>query len=144
MYIGYDILSSQENRGRAPFSLAGREAAQTWFKLLERSPNRGQKSQNGESLYWCVGGKQVGKAALQFWHDTLQPLRRHFGVRLSAWPFESIEGKRGVVDEFDMFTTALAIAQRNGNGANLLDAPDCDTVRKFEGWMIGLPANGHA
>jgi hypothetical protein len=27
-----------------------------------------------ESLYWCVGGKQVGKAAVQFWRDTLVPL----------------------------------------------------------------------
>jgi hypothetical protein len=52
-----------------------------------------------ESTYWCVGGKQVGKAALQFWYDTLRPLQSHFGERLGVWPFEPIEGKDVVIAE---------------------------------------------
>ena len=42
-----------------------------------------------ESVY-CVdhGGKQVGRAALQFWFEVLQPLREQFKGRVAVWPFE--------------------------------------------------------
>ena len=144
----------------------------------------------GESLYWCVGGKQVGKAALQFWHDTLIPLREEFRDRLAIWPFEPIEGKDIVVaecypamlyrevwhrrvtksnpcdvvdavaterqlqqnlcdektwlhatsseDEFDMFTTAIAIARWTMQSHDFLQAPEGPQIRSVEGWMLGL------
>jgi len=38
----------------------------------------------GESLYWCVGGKQVGKAALQFWRDTLVRLKSELRDELAG------------------------------------------------------------
>jgi hypothetical protein len=46
-----------------------------------------------ESVY-CVdhGGKQVGRAALQFWFEVLQPLREQFKGRVAVWPFEPWEG----------------------------------------------------
>jgi hypothetical protein len=151
---------------------------------------RCEQMTQGESLYWCVGGKQVGKAALQFWHDTLLPLRRAFGDRLAVWPFEPIDGKDVVVaecypamlyqavwnrrvtksnpcdvvdaiavarekqlnlcddktwlhaasseDEFDMFTTAMAIASWKCDPDSFLTAPQDDRIRNVEGWMIGL------
>ncbi len=69
-------------------------------KARGRFPKRVcEKKTGGESLYWCVGGRQVGKAALHFWHKTLLPLREHFGDSLAIWPFESIEGKKVVVAE---------------------------------------------
>jgi hypothetical protein len=55
---------------------------------------------NGESVY-CVdhGGKQVGKAAMQFWFEVMLPLREQYGSDLGVWPFESIEEKSIVVGE---------------------------------------------
>ena len=149
-----------------------------------------EEKTNGESLYWCVGGKQVGKAALHFWHRTLLPLREHLGDDLAIWPFESIEEKNVVIaecypailynrvwgrrvtktnpydvvdavyeekrnladycddktwlhgvssdDEFDMLTTALAIARWNCQPCHFLTAPDEDLIRTVEGWMLGL------
>ena len=54
----------------------------------------------GESVY-CVdhGGKQVGKAAMQFWFEVLLPLRDKYSSDLGVWPFESIENKPIVVGE---------------------------------------------
>jgi hypothetical protein len=54
----------------------------------------------GESVY-CMdhGGKQVGKAALQFWFDVLMPLREKFKEALSVWPFESRASKEVVIAE---------------------------------------------
>lgn len=150
---------------------------------------RCERLTQGESVYWCVGGKQVGKAALQFWHDTLLPLSRHFGSRLAVWPFEALEGKEVVIaecyptilyqqvwgrrvtkssacdvvdavdekrqhkprlccdktwlhaasseDDFDMFTTAIAVAEAEGNPEMLFAAPD--DARPVEGWMLLLP-----
>lgn len=144
----------------------------------------------GESLYWCVGGKQVGKAALQFWRDTLLPLRKGLGSELAVWPFEPICGKSVVVaecypamlhqatwgkrvtktsptdvvdvlfsrfedevglcdhktwlhaasseDEFDIFTTAVAVASQGGITGELLMAPE--VAKPVEGWMLMLPS----
>jgi hypothetical protein len=39
-----------------------------------------------ECLFWTLGGKQVGKAALAGWRTVLNPARRNGSVRL--WPFE--------------------------------------------------------
>ncbi len=153
-----------------------------------------EEKTQGESLYWCVGGKQVGKAALQFWYETLRRLQCHFEDKLAVWPFQEVAGKDIVVaecypamlyqrvwnrrvaksnpcdvvdaladkrkhesnlcdektwlhaasseDEFDMFTTALAIVSWGGNSDNFMNAPDQpDEIRKVEGWMIGLDPN---
>ena len=57
------------------------------------------KKSNGESVYYLLGNKQVGKAALQFWFEVLQPLRERFQNRLAVWPFESLENGDVVVAE---------------------------------------------
>ncbi len=54
---------------------------------------------NGESVYFLLGSKQVGKAALQFWFEVLQPLRERFQNRLVVWPFESLRNGDIVVAE---------------------------------------------
>lgn len=52
-----------------------------------------------ESVYWCVGGKQVGKAAMQFWLDVLVPLLVEHPKDVAVWPFEDVAGKKLVVAE---------------------------------------------
>jgi len=73
---------------------AGEKKASGFFPLRECDRLTG-----GESLFWCVGGKQVGKASLQFWHETLIPLQRHFTDHLGVWPFEPPEDRTVVVAE---------------------------------------------
>ncbi len=53
-----------------------------------------------ESVY-CVdhGGKQVGRAALQFWFEVLWPLREQFRGRVAVWPFEPCQGADIIVAE---------------------------------------------
>lgn len=53
-----------------------------------------------ESVY-CLdhGGKQVGRAALQFWFEVLMPLRERFPARLAVWPFEPPDRAQVVIAE---------------------------------------------
>ena len=52
---------------------------------------RCEVSQNGRnsgcSLFWTLGGNQVGRAALAGWRELLQPSTTAFGARLGIWPF---------------------------------------------------------
>jgi hypothetical protein len=52
------------------------------------------------SLFWTLGGNQVGKAALAGWREVLQPQ----GGRIALWPFDGalhdlLEGVRTIVAE---------------------------------------------
>lgn len=157
------------------------------FKSSGRFPKRECDTRtNGESLYWCVGGKQVGRAALQFWFEVLIPLSRELGESFGLWPTDSVTSGRRVLigechpsilqprvygrrvqktdplsvvdavralrerhptlaadegtwmhavsseDEFDMFTTAVALAQEP---AGLDCGKRCMPI---EGWIMGL------
>lgn len=44
-------------------------------------------------------------------------------------------------DEFDMFTTAIAMASFAQSGKDLFACPDSDSIREIEGWIIGLDQN---
>lgn len=65
-----------------------------------RAKRECDKQSGAESVY-CVdhGGKQVGRAALQFWFEVLQPLRKQFGGRLAVWPFEPLKGRDVIIAE---------------------------------------------
>ena len=148
----------------------------------------------GESVY-CVdhGGKQVGRAALQFWFEVLQPFRQQFKDRVAVWPFDPCDGADIIVaecypaecqrivygktikkrqplevtkaltgqlrdgcrsrniptetwlhaasseDEFDMFTTALALRELLTNGENIFWHPrNLSACTTLEGWILGL------
>ena len=39
------------------------------------------------ALFWTMGARQVGKAAITAWRDLLQPALAHDQVPLSLWPF---------------------------------------------------------
>jgi hypothetical protein len=145
-----------------------------------------------ESLYWCVGAKQVGKAALHFWQECLIPLREELQGDLAVWPFEQHDGKGVVVaecypaslcrsvygrvvkktsasdvasavywlwermpeicdqqtwlqaasseDDFDMFSTAVALLQKKAEMPAILQSPKAAVP--FEGWMLLLGDGG--
>ncbi len=42
----------------------------------------------GESLFWTLGGRQVGKAALNGWKTVLQPLLADKELGAAIWPFD--------------------------------------------------------
>jgi len=56
------------------------------------------------SLFWTLGGNQVGKGAVSGWREILQPALRSEGSRLAIWPFDGelgdlISGDADVVAE---------------------------------------------
>jgi len=176
-----------EQKGEQPFVTCKKGEK----KLTGKFPLRQcDKLAKAESVYWCLGPKQVGKAALQFWRETLVPLKAHFGDRLAVWPFQKIEDRHDVVvaecypasfimsvwnrrvkktdaldrvaaldarrasllelcdiktllhaasseDEFDMFTTAVALAEALRSKKDVLAFPQLAVP--FEGWMLLLP-----
>jgi len=48
-----------------------------------RTPDRGAAS----FLFWTLGAKQVGKAAISGWRDLLAPGLADYGINLAIWPF---------------------------------------------------------
>jgi hypothetical protein len=90
------VNSIAEQDARHPFVVFKKDEKKAEGKFPLR---RCEELTKGESLYWCVGGKQVGKAALQFWHDALIPLRDEFQDKLAVWPFESTKRKSVIVAE---------------------------------------------
>jgi len=65
-----------------------------------RTKRECDRESGAESVY-CVdhGGKQVGRAALQFWFEVLLPLREQFKGRVAVWPFEPLSGADVIVAE---------------------------------------------
>ena len=63
--------------------------AQNIEALLRRCELGGEDQRQACSLFWTIGGNQVGKAAIVGWRDVLAPaLRNDSAVRL--WPFEGL------------------------------------------------------
>ena len=56
----------------------------TNFSDLKR---RCERSSHAEALFWLVGAKQVGRAAISGWKDLLAPALAN-NAELSIWPFD--------------------------------------------------------
>ncbi|WP_242343319.1 hypothetical protein [Anaeromyxobacter terrae] len=57
------------------------------FDALRRACDRARPGRRAaEALFWTVGGKQVGKAALAGWRDVVLPALR--GGHATLWPFQ--------------------------------------------------------
>jgi hypothetical protein len=69
-------------------------------ELLRECDKATENRLRAESIFWTVGAKQVGKAALCGWRDILIPARRR-GARL--WPFDGLLASLG--------SNALTIAE---------------------------------
>jgi hypothetical protein len=54
-----------------------------------RRCERAQPGRNAAcSLFWTLGGNQVGRAAISGWRDALGPLRRSTDEEIGLWPFD--------------------------------------------------------
>jgi hypothetical protein len=65
-------------------------------ELLRRCDRQG-----AEALFWTLGGKQVGKAAIDGWRTVLAPALRDPALDVALWPFDGdfaeLVARRGVV-----------------------------------------------
>jgi hypothetical protein len=72
--------SSQAHLTRALGSASMRDL----LRLCERrGPHRGDAC----ALFWTLGGKQVGRAAISGWREVIAPALTQFEVHVSVWPF---------------------------------------------------------
>ncbi len=178
------VLDRSDKRPFVSFAKGGQAS-------LAREKRQCDVVAGGESLY-CVdhGGKQVGKAALQFWFEVLLPLHDMYRDELGIWPFDSLIDKRIVIaecypaeyqrtlygrkikkrnsmdvakalsniaqdtklnrkialatwiyaasseDEFDMFSTAIALRDLFVGIKDLFWHPS--ECAEMEGWILGL------
>lgn len=110
-FLDWLDATHQRTKGVWRQMVASGVAGQSPMTPFVENPTRGTKANgkfpkrrcdaktSAESLYWCMGPRQVGKAALQFWFETLIPLRKKLEKDLAVWPFESTEGKKLIVAE---------------------------------------------
>ncbi len=54
------------------------------YRRCDVHPDRARAA----ALFWLVGGKQVGKAAITGWRDLLAPALAKKGMPVSIWPFD--------------------------------------------------------
>jgi len=74
----------------------GEKPQAPWLARLEltrqellRECERGNGARpDAGNLFWTVGGKQPGKAAIHGWRNVLAPLVRDRAVRAAIWPFD--------------------------------------------------------
>jgi predicted nuclease with RNAse H fold len=62
-------------------------ALQLQFDALYRLCER-RTSSLPYPLFWTLGAKQVGRAAISGWHEVLQPALHHSGGNIGLWPFD--------------------------------------------------------
>jgi hypothetical protein len=62
-------------------------------ELLRICEKRTADRKQACSLFWTLGGNQVGKAAISGWRDVLAPALRDSSLHLALWPFD------GTIDE---------------------------------------------
>jgi len=56
--------------------------------LLRRCDRATSRRNAAGSLFWTVGAKQVGKAAISGWREVVTPLLDMLGDRAGLWPFD--------------------------------------------------------
>jgi hypothetical protein len=55
--------------------------------LMRRCERKTPSRPAASPLFWTLGAKQVGKAAIVGWRDLLQPALRNPGIDIAFWPF---------------------------------------------------------
>ena len=73
-------------------------------ELLRACEKRTADRNQACSLFWTLGGNQVGKAAISGWRDVLAPALRDSSLQVALWPFdgtldELLESRQIVVTE---------------------------------------------
>ncbi|MGH3146790.1 MAG: hypothetical protein ACRDTR_13425, partial [Rubrobacter sp.] len=84
----YRPFYPQRPGGTAMRHLLDALGVQTGDELLRRC-DRGYPGRPAAApLFWTMGAKQVGKAAIAGWRDLLAPALRSRDLHLAVWPFE--------------------------------------------------------
>lgn len=121
------------------------------------------RQENAAPLFWTLGAKQVGKAAITGWRDCLMPALEN-GVKVRLWPFDGdlqdllAPGQAVLAEVYPaaaLRNTRLALggskrsqAARQGIGSGLLDhlsaskVQPSDTLRKCINNGFGADAAG--
>jgi hypothetical protein len=58
-----------------------------WLDLFRKCELSREGRSAASPLFWILGGKQVGRAAIIGWRDVLAPAMRSLGSGLRIWPF---------------------------------------------------------
>ena len=77
---------NKSNTGCIPQHLLAAYKAETMRDLLRTCERGGSGQRQACSLFWTLGGNQVGKAALNGWRDVLVPAIADQSLRV--WPFD--------------------------------------------------------
>jgi hypothetical protein len=80
------FFPNRSKKGCLPRHLFAAHGVTTVELLLRRCEKGGNGRKQACSLFWTLGGKQVGKAAIIGWRDILVPSIQEHSVRL--WPFD--------------------------------------------------------
>jgi hypothetical protein len=80
---------NRSKKGCRPTHLLEAHGAETMKTLLRQCERGGNGQRQACSLFWTLGGNQVGKAALIGWRDVLIPALRDDGF-VQLWPFDGL------------------------------------------------------
>jgi hypothetical protein len=80
----YPHAPGGKNRDQLLKGLKFADADELYRVCERRTPTRAAAS----CLFWTLGAKQAGRAAIAGWTDVLQPAIEHFGTALGLWPFD--------------------------------------------------------
>lgn len=74
------------------------------YRLLRRCDRAHGDRQAAAPIFWTMGAKQVGKAAISGWRDLLAPALRSPDLDVAVWPFEGrlnelLQQRRTVIAE---------------------------------------------
>ena len=96
--------------------------------LLRECERRRPHRDAASSLFWTLGAKQVGRAAISGWRDVLLPTLHNFGTEAGIWPFHGdlghlLDTKRIVLAETYPAEACfhLKIPLRSGSKRNQTD-----------------------
>lgn len=92
-------------------------------ELLRRCDRANDTRGAASPIFWTLGGKQVGKAAILGWREILGPALRDEELDVSIWPFDAMLGLLSMVE--------VALGYRSAG------APETEEVRRVEGWILG-------
>jgi hypothetical protein len=74
--------------GRKQIHLLEALGLQNMDQLHRRCERATSTRSAASTLFWTLGAKQVGRAAIAGWQELLIPAMREFGNRFALWPFD--------------------------------------------------------
>jgi hypothetical protein len=75
-------------RGTKQFHLTSGLRVETMEDLLRECEHKTLERGAASSLFWTLGGKQVGRSAIIGWRDVIAPAMREMTENVGIWPFQ--------------------------------------------------------